>query len=165
MDELLIRDADTDDIPLIGFLAQVIWPVAYKEILTQAELEYMLQYIYSPKSLNKQMVEQDHKFLIAELDEEAIGFASYSKIEEPEVYKLHKLYVRTDIQGKGIGRALLDEVISRIGPKATALHLNVNRHNKARAFYEKIGFRIIKEEDVDIGNNYFMNDYVMAKEL
>ena len=162
MDELEIRDGDTEDIPVIGYLAQIIWPVAYKEILTKDQLDYMLNYIYSPNSLLRQMTEQKHQFLIAELDEEPVGFASYSKIIEPDTYKLHKLYVRSDIQGKGLGKALLEEVINRIQP-ATALHLNVNRSNKARNFYEKLGFKIIKEEDVDIGNNYFMNDYVMEK--
>jgi len=164
MDELEIRDGDTEDIPVIGYLAQNIWPVAYKEILTKDQLDYMLNYIYSPKSLLQQMTEQNHKFLIAELDEEPVGFASFSKIIEPDIYKLHKLYVRTDIQGKGLGKALLEEVINHIMP-ASALHLNVNRFNKARFFYEKLGFRILKEEDVDIGNGYFMIDYVMEKKF
>ena len=164
MDELEIRDGDIEDIPVIGYLAQIIWPVAYKNILTKDQLDYMLDYIYSPKSLHKQMTEQKHKFIIAELDEEPVGFASYSKIIDPDTYKLHKLYVRTDIQGKGLGKALLDEVISRIQP-ASALHLNVNRQNKAKDFYEKFGFKVLKEEDVDIGKGYFMVDYVMRKEF
>ena len=104
--------------------------------------------------------------LKAVLDEEPVGFASFSKIKEPGVYKLHKIYVRTDIQGKGLGKALIDAVIEEIQPaNATALHLNVNRHNKAKTFYERFGFAILKEEDVDIGNGYFMNDYVMEKKL
>jgi ribosomal protein S18 acetylase RimI-like enzyme len=37
----------------------------------------------------------------------------------------------------------------------------VNRHNRALHFYEKQGFKIIREEDIDIGSGYFMNDYVM----
>jgi hypothetical protein len=37
----------------------------------------------------------------------------------------------------------------------------VNRYNKARQFYEKMGFVVIGEEDIDIGNNYLMNDYIM----
>jgi hypothetical protein len=41
------------------------------------------------------------------------------------------------------------------------LRLNVNRYNKARQFYERMGFAVVREEDVPIGNNYFMNDYVM----
>jgi len=47
------------------------------------------------------------------------------------------------------------------GMSATSLTLNVNRHNKARFFYEKYGFVIIGEEDIDIGEGYFMNDYIM----
>jgi ribosomal protein S18 acetylase RimI-like enzyme len=43
--------------------------------------------------------------------------------------------------------------------------LNVNRYNKARFFYEKLGFVIMKEEDIDIGSGYYMIDYVMEKKL
>jgi ribosomal protein S18 acetylase RimI-like enzyme len=45
------------------------------------------------------------------------------------------------------------------------LELNVNRYNKARQFYEKLGFTVIKEEDIDIGEGFFMNDYVMARSI
>ena len=48
---------------------------------------------------------------------------------------------------------------------ATVLQLNVNRHNTAKSFYEKLGFAVIKEEDIDIGSGYFMNDYIMEKRL
>ncbi|MGZ8545109.1 MAG: GNAT family N-acetyltransferase, partial [Flavisolibacter sp.] len=48
---------------------------------------------------------------------------------------------------------------------ATVLRLNVNRNNSARSFYEKLGFEMIGEEDIDIGNGYFMNDYVMEKKI
>jgi ribosomal protein S18 acetylase RimI-like enzyme len=47
----------------------------------------------------------------------------------------------------------------------TALRLNVNRHNTAKSFYEKLGFIITGTEDADIGNGFFMNDYVMEKQL
>ncbi|HEY4151250.1 MAG TPA: GNAT family N-acetyltransferase [Chitinophagaceae bacterium] len=164
--EVAIRQADLDDINTIGFLAQQIWPQAYGGILSREQLEYMLRLIYSPVALTKQMLKQHHSFLVAELDEEPVGFASFSKIEDPGVYKLHKLYVRTDIQGKGLGKALVNAVLEEIRPlRAGALHLNVNRHNKAKSFYEKFGFRVIGEEDIDIGSGYFMNDYVMEMAL
>lgn len=47
---------------------------------------------------------------------------------------------------------------------AENLDLNVNRYNKARFFYEKVGFVIIKEEDIPMGE-YWMNDFVMRKVL
>ena len=164
MADLEIRNAEIDDVNTIGYLAQQIWPVAYKDILTPSQMDYMLQLFYSPQGLKNQM-KQDHCFLIAELDEEPVGYASYSKIEEG-VYKLHKLYVLPGLQGKGVGRALLDYVSDEVQSLgANTLRLNMNRHNVAKSFYEKLGFKIIGEEDVDIGNNYFMNDYVMEKKL
>jgi len=163
MDETLsIRPGELEDINTIGFLAQQIWPETYGAILPAEQLAYMLNLFYSPASLRKQMVEEQHQFLIVEDEDEAIGFASWSPTKEPGIYKLHKLYVLSGQQGKGLGRAMLQYIFEAIQPEgASVLRLNVNRYNKARQFYEKMGFAVVKEEDVAIGNNYFMNDYVM----
>ena len=175
---LSIRPGELEDINTIGFLAQQIWPETYGAILPAEQLQYMLNLFYSPAALRKQMVEEQHQFLIVEQEEdEAIGFASWGVASggvasggaasgeptaEPGVFKLHKLYVLPGHQGKGLGRTLLQYIFEAIRPEgANRLRLNVNRYNKARQFYEKMGFTVIKEEDVAIGNNYFMNDYVM----
>jgi len=163
---IAIRFAGPEDITIIGFLAQEIWPLTYKEILSEDQLQYMMDRIYSPASLMNQMLEQKHTFLIIEEDEEPIGFASYSIIDEHGIYKLHKIYVLPGQQGKGLGKLIINFIVADITPSgATALHLNVNRYNKAKSFYEKIGFVVIREEDIDIGNNYFMNDYIMELKL
>lgn len=126
----------------------------------------MLDLFYSPESLEAQMLIKKHQFILVELDEEPVGFASFSHTESTDIYKLHKLYVLPEIQGKGLGKALLDFIIQQLKTsEARLLLLNVNRQNRARSFYEKLGFTVIKEEDVDIGNNYFMNDYVMERKL
>jgi ribosomal protein S18 acetylase RimI-like enzyme len=124
----------------------------------------MLEFLYSESSLQKQMKEH-HRFLIIYDEITPVGFASYSQTE-PGIFKLHKIYVLPGQQGKGTGRFLMDYVIKTIMAQgAKALLLNVNRYNKAKDFYEKLGFTVKKEEDVDIGNGYFMNDYVMEKRL
>lgn len=159
---LSIRPADLDDINIIGFLAQQIWPKTYGDILSPEQLQYMLNLFYSPASLRRQMLEDRHQFLILEEAEEPIGFASWGVTPEPGVYKLHKIYVLPGQQGKGLGAMILQFIFDDIRPEgAVRLQLNVNRYNKARQFYEKMGFVVVKEEDVAIGNNYFMNDYVM----
>ena len=48
---------------------------------------------------------------------------------------------------------------------AKKLSLNVNRQNQAAHFYQKAGFSITATEDIDIGNGYYMNDYIMEKDL
>ncbi|HEV2355496.1 MAG TPA: GNAT family N-acetyltransferase [Puia sp.] len=162
MDEtLLIRPATVDDINSIGFLAQQIWPDAYREILSPEQLKYMLKLFYSPKALRRQMLDDHHQFLIVEQGGEPIGFASWSPMDSG-VYKLHKLYVLSGRQGKGLGRALLQFIFETIRPEGgRRLRLNVNRHNKARQFYERMGFAVVGEEDIDIGHGYYMNDYIM----
>lgn len=165
-DELIIRTADVDDLATIGYLAQQIWPGTYQDILPPGQLQYMMDLIYSPDSLQQQMSRHKHHFLLVELDGEPVGFASYSALKEPGVFKLHKLYVHPKTQGKGIGKTIIDFIVDQLPrPEATILRLNVNRYNKARQFYEKMGFIVTKEEDIDIGNNYFMNDYVMEKRI
>ena len=85
---------------------------------------------------------------------------------QPTIFKLHKIYILPIHQGRGTGKFVIDQIINDIMPNgATALQLNVNRNNTAKDFYQKIGFEILRTEDVDIGNGYFMNDYIMEKKL
>ncbi len=164
--ELLIRAADLDDINTIGFLAHETWPTAYGATHSQEQISYMLNLFYAPKALATQMNTDKHRFLLAELDDEAVGFASFSAIDGEGTYKLHKLYVLPSLQGKGVGRLLLEFICDELKHlKASALRLNVNRLNAARHFYEKLGFEVIKEEVNDIGRGFVMDDYVMEKKF
>ncbi len=162
-----IRAANITDIPVIQSLAKEIWDVAYKEILSAAQIQYMLNLFYSTAALTKQMTEQAHQFILATEENTAVGFASFSPKSAAEltIYRLHKIYIHPNQQGKGTGKTVLTHIINTIQPPATGLELNVNRHNKARSFYEKQGFTVTGEEDIDIGNGYFMNDYIMLKPL
>lgn len=165
---ITIRQAGVNDIDTIHQLAHGIWPDAYKDILSIEQLDYMLDMMYSHEALQYQIINQNHEFLLAVDDSRPVGFASMQpkyKISE-SIYRLNKLYVLPAEQRKGIGQLLLAHIISIIKPKATAiLELNVNRNNKAVSFYEGQGFKIIKEEDISIGKGYYMNDYVMQKEI
>jgi N-acetylglutamate synthase-like GNAT family acetyltransferase len=160
----IIREATIDDIPLIHQLAQSIWPDTYKEILSPQQLDYMMEMIYSETSLQKQF-EEGHNFLIVEEENKPIAFADYSLLKE-SIYKLNKIYVLPNQQRKSIGKMLINYVIEKVKEKAGIdLLLNVNRNNKAKQFYEHLGFKVLSEEDIDIGEGYFMNDYVMSYEL
>jgi len=159
---LSIRFAGLEDINTIGFLAQQIWPVTYGTIVPPEQLDYMLSLIYNPDALRRQMVEDRHSFLMVEEEDEPIGFAAWSPLEEWGLFKLHKLYVLNGRQGKGLGKAMLQFIYQDIRERGgQVLQLNVNRYNRAREFYEKMGFRVIREEDIPIGHGYFMNDFVM----
>jgi diamine N-acetyltransferase len=159
-----IQRATNSDIPLIRELTFRIWPQTYAEILSQPQIDYMLEYMYSPASLQKQM-NNGSQFIFVYDEEEPVGFAAYLS-KGGGIYKLDKIYILPSQQGKGTGRFVIDYIIAEVKKEgATALQLQVNRDNKAKSFYEKLGFVEIDYRDFDIGNGYFMNDYVMEKVL
>ena len=161
---LKIRNASIKDIPLIQELTYQVWPQTYAPILSNEQIEYMLEMMYSDTSLQQQMVD-GARFLIAYEDKVPVGFAAFQEIK-PTLFKLHKIYVLGTRQGKGTGRFMINHIIEEIRKQgASTLQLQVNRHNKAKDFYELLGFTIIEEADFDIGNGYFMNDYVMEKKI
>ena len=124
----------------------------------------MLEKMYSPASLQNQM-DAGSQFIIVYEEDEPVGFAAYFE-KAPLVFKLDKIYVLLSQQGKGTGRFMIGYIVDEIKQRgATALQLQVNRNNKAKDFYEKLGFVIIDEKDFDIGNGYFMNDYVMERKF
>lgn len=163
---LSIRSAGFEDLPVIQTLAKDVWPSAYDKILSADQLSYMLDKIYSLQSLQHQLAILKHKFVLVFEDNSPVGFASYSSKDESNAYHLQKIYVLPQQQGSGTGKFVLNHIINSIRTAgAQSLELNVNRHNKAKSFYEKLGFKIVKEADIDIGHGYYMNDYIMKLEL
>jgi len=159
-----IRKATPEDIPLIRELCYKVWPQTFASILSQDKIDYMLEYMYSAGSLLKQM-EEGSRYIFVYEGNEPVGYAAYFD-KGHNIYKLDKIYVLPSQQGKGTGKFVIGYIINEIRQKgATALQLQVHRKNKARNFYEKLGFVIIEEKDFDIGQGFFMNDYVMEKQL
>lgn len=160
------REAGITDIPQIRKLAYAVWPQTYSDILSGEQTAYMLEMMYSESSLQHQINVQHHRFIIASEHNNPVAFASWSATSEKSIYRLHKIYVLQNQQGKGTGRKLIDHIITLIRPYGAALlELNVNRHNKAKDFYIRQGFRVIREADIAIGNGYFMNDYIMQRSI
>jgi ribosomal protein S18 acetylase RimI-like enzyme len=162
--ELLVRPASFNDISFIQDIAAKTWPVAYSDILSHAQMHYMLGLFYSTTALQQQLSEH-HYFYLALLNFKPVGFASFSATA-PGTFKLQKLYLLPGQQKTGTGRLLLhtvEEVVKSMGGEK--LQLNVNRANASISFYKRQGFAIVKEEDINIGQGYFMNDYVMEKAL
>jgi diamine N-acetyltransferase len=161
---LVIRTAVSDDIALIRDIAEKTWPVAYGNIISAAQIRYMLDMIYSDAALLEQMA-KGHQFYIAEYHQQPVGFASVSN-EGEEGCKLNKLYILPSVQKTGAGTALLEEVINYTrSQQHTRLFLQVNRENKAKDFYHKMGFNIEKEYQLDIGKGFIMDDYIMSKSV
>jgi ribosomal protein S18 acetylase RimI-like enzyme len=162
---LSIKNADIKDILLIRELCFKVWPQTYKGIISEEQINYMLDLMYSEESLQKQMIEQQCQFIFVYDDEEPVGFASFGKTA-PGVFKLHKIYILPGQQGKGTGKFVIDHIIKEVKNKGgNVLQLQVNIRNQAKKFYEKLGFTTLYQFDFPIGNGYVMDDYLMEKKL
>lgn len=153
---------DASHLTIIIDLTKEIWPKAYGDILSQEQLDYMIAKFYNEAAL-LQLMEKEHVFYLAQDDnEKCLGFVSYELNSEPNKTKIHKIYVLPETQSQGIGTQFF-ELVKEIALEKhqKAIFLNVNKYNKARYFYEKLGFAVVKEEVIAIGNDYVMDDFVM----
>ncbi len=159
---LIIRIASQSDIITIHQLAEEIWWPTYQDILSEEQIRFMLDDMYSLPALQKQ-VGEGAIFIIAEDESQAIGFGSFSFIGKR--CKIHKLYISPLQQGKGLGKRLLNFIKGEaLTAGCNELELNVNRNNKALQFYLKEGFSILKEVDIPYFD-FVLNDYVMRLKL
>lgn len=164
----MIRSADISDIQAIRSIAEVVFRRTYSSILSPSQIEYMMDMMYSERSLRRQMEELGHVFLM----EEGRGYVSFRRDGKTDdgihVFHLEKLYVMPDCQKSGLGRKLFDAVVREVdgmekGQKR--IELNVNRSNPAVGFYEHLGMRRDRQGDFPIGNGFYMNDYIMALDI
>jgi GNAT superfamily N-acetyltransferase len=177
MKELTIRPATLSDRALIRSISERTWPSTYGHIISQEVIDFMLDWMYSDTSLEQQM-NTGCEFYIASIKKEneqwdAVGFCSVSPEEEEQnintnnvegakAHKLNKLYVLPSAQGTGAGKALLYQAIEVAkAAGSSSIFLQVNKHNNAYSFYLKQGFIKEAEFKFDIGNGFYMDDYVM----
>ena len=161
-----ISQASEKDIPTIQSIADQTWWPTYSAFLSPDQIRYMLGIIYAAPRIKDDMATGSQTYILLTDESGAKAFASYGKRpEDPAVIKLHKLYVLPSEHEKGYGRALMEHVKNKVlEENIHTLDVNVNRHNPALRFYEKYGFKLLREEDIPIGN-YWMNDFVLRMEF
>lgn len=157
-----IRSLQRNELIRVQEIAQATWPATFKDILSKEQIDYMLNWMYSLETLEAQF-DNGHVFFVAERDHEQVGFIGIeTDFPQVSVTKIHKIYILPNQQGQGIGKRLITHVSEYVQQRnQTALQLNVNRYNKASEFYKKLGFELLYEENIDIGNGFWMEDFVM----
>lgn len=161
-----IVKATVSDLKTITEIAHKTWPLTYGEILSPAQLEYMLDAFYSDEAL-RENIANGHEFILAKENDICLGFASFEHHHKNgNTTKIHKIYILPETQGKGIGKLLIDSITQLAQEnQSQILLLNVNRFNKALTFYQKLGFEIVEEIDIELEYGYLMEDYVMEKKI
>lgn len=144
-------------------LAEITWQHTYSSIISQEQIDFMLNRFYSPSVIEEQMDNPTHFFFGAKEGDSLLGYC-HSFLQEESI-KLSKLYVNPLKQSIGCGRQLLQhlEEFSR-SMNIQQIELNVNRYNPAKDFYLKMGFKIVSEVDIPL-DKFWLNDYIMMKPL
>ncbi len=151
--------ATDENISSIQSMADEIWRDHYPEIIGMEQVEYMLGRFYSREGMLQQM-RDGQQFYRVMLDGQPKGFLAIEARGEGN-YFLNKLYIDTREQGRGLGQAIWQNLLLLLSD-LREMRLQVNRQNyKAINFYFKVGFVIERVADFDIGDGYFMNDFVM----
>lgn len=161
-----IQQLSKPDMYIVHDLAHRIWPDTYGNIISKSQLEYMLDWMYDIHTLEKK-VETGILYYSIKHEGVTCGFIGMEpNFPDAGFLRIHNLYVLPGMQGKGLGRDLINQAIDvAFDLDLHTLHLNVNRYNKAKEFYEHVGFKQIGEEDIEIGKGYLMEDYIMVLPL
>ena len=166
----VIRRANPEDIPLIRELAGVCFRDTYRTILSPEQMEYMMDWMYSERSLQKQMEQDGHVYFITSMEGVPCAYFSIQPLGLQEdgayLFEFQKMYLLPAYKGKGIGRHMVDQVFQFVRNAAcgwpSRIELHVNRYNPIVNFHKHMGFSILREGDFPIGHGYFMNDYIMG---
>ena len=166
-ENVLIAPVDAGDAESIAKLARVVWRHAYVNIITEQQMDYMLNERYNVARLLDELKMNDLWWDKAVLDGQLIAFASTFKTENTVEMKLDKLYVDPQQQRCGLGEKMIAHISRRaLRDGFKALILAVNKQNsQAIAAYKKYGFNVREAVCVDIGGGFFMDDFIMEKLL
>lgn len=168
-----IRRASVEDIPIIREMADIVFRKTYADILSAGQMEYMMDWMYSERSLSDQITLPGKAFYIAYDADKPAGYVSFeadgrTKDGSRNLYHLQKLYILPEYQHSGLGRQMVEFVkgtLSAAHPEGCRIELNVNRNNSAVGFYEHIGMVRDRQGDFPIGNGFYMNDYIYALDI
>lgn len=157
---------DTVELTQAADLANRIWHECFQGIITNAQIDYMVEKFQSYNAMSEQIKNQKYSYFGVYDNGNLCGYFAV-KPEEDDRFFLSKLYLSKEKRGKGIARSMLSRVFeeAKMAGK-NSVYLTVNKHNDhAIAVYKYVGFVVIDTPTTDIGNGFFMDDYVMEYSL
>lgn len=174
MSEIKIRRAGLEDVEMLTDLSyKTFWDTFHDHPKNAPEdLADYMQKAFSPEQTRRELAEENSIFLIAEIENEPVGYAKVMiGTREPEItgenpVELNRLYSKQEFLGKGIGARLMDECL-RIAKEngCDVMWLGVWEFNpRAQAFYRKYGFREVGKHVFQLGSDA-QTDLLMQKEI
>ena len=158
----MIKKATVQDIPLMQDVASQSWRKHYPGILSNEQIEYMLEQMYSETELQNHFENPNYHYYLLGDKEKTLGIMGFENHYEEKTTKLHRIYITEEGKGKGLGKEaiqFLKNQILEVGDQR--IILAVNKQNPSYHFYLSQGFKVYEEGVFDIGNGFVMDDYLM----
>jgi ribosomal protein S18 acetylase RimI-like enzyme len=152
------------EIDMISTLARETWTRHYTPIIGAAQVEYMLNRFQSSPAIDAQ-ISDGYEYYLAKYQNKYVGYTALVPDDENHKMMISKIYTLAEARGEGVGSQLLSFIEDKCNKQnISRLWLTVNKNNSsAIAWYRRRGFNIKQEIKVDIGNGFYMDDYVMEK--
>jgi D-tyrosyl-tRNA(Tyr) deacylase len=148
-------------------VAEKAWPPTYRGIISDAQISYMLDRMYSPAAIREAAAAGTPYYLVR-ADGADAGVCSVDLRPAADgSAELHKLYLLPAYWGRGVGGWLLAELCRRAKEAgATSVWLRVNKNNaRAQKAYKAAGFSNVRAVCTDIGEGFVMDDFVFARRV
>lgn len=160
----ILLPGNGNEIKEMSQMATAILRDYYDPIIGKEQNDYMLKLFQSAEGISDQLDHGYRYYFIRDDEEQNLGFVAFYPRED--ALYLSKLYLYKDQRGKGFARGIIDFLKTQAKElDLKKIELNVNRNNPTKFIYEKLGFHVAREEKNDIGNGFFMDDYVYALDL
>ena len=155
--------SDKKEIAKMSEIATAIIRDYYNPIIGKEQNEYMIKMFQTEEAILEQL-EHGYNYYFVREDGRDLGFIAFYP-RENALY-LSKFYLYKDERGKGFAKPILEflkEKAKEFG--YNRIELNVNKNNDTRFIYEKLGFKVAWAEKNDIGNGFYMDDFVYALDI
>ncbi len=146
-------------------LAQIIWNEWFPKIISQEQVNYMVEKFQSMPAIDKAIEEEGYQYFLEVLGDTPIGYMGVK--EQEDALLLSKLYLMKPFRGQRRSNVFFEkaeEIAREKGKDKVRLYVNRYNYNSVRVYLRR-GFRIVKEEKTDIGGGFICDDYVMEKEI
>ena len=148
----------------VAVLAEEIWNQHFTDIIGKEQVDYMVEKFQSFQALKEQVAGGYEYFQLFAGD----TFCGYTGVhDEDGTLFLSKLYIRADARGQHLSsRAFqfLKDLCKERG--LSKIWLTCNKNNEhTLAVYDHFGFTVASEKKADIGNGFFMDDYILEYEI
>lgn len=149
-------------IEITAQLAHKIWNQHYVPIIGQDQVDYMLGKFQDFEAISNQ-IKNGYEYFVIFNQNIPSGYLALVPNQNDKKLMISKIYVDSDFRGLGLGSKLMEFTLETAKEGTfECIWLTVNKNNiKTIEWYKSKGFIIKQKIEMDIGNGFIMDDYLM----